>query len=61
MIDHQEIEDIESLESQLLDKGISVNDRVRHYANLLLELIQSGKLKTFPIKNFKRWFSRGTT
>ncbi|AZC51250.1 MULTISPECIES: hypothetical protein [Pseudomonas] len=45
MIDHQEIEDIESLESQLLGKGISINDRVRHHANLLLELIQNENQK----------------
>ncbi|AZD36453.1 hypothetical protein C4K22_3712 [Pseudomonas chlororaphis subsp. aurantiaca] len=45
MIDPQEIEDIESLESQLLGKGISINDMVRHYAKLLLELVQNGKPK----------------
>ncbi|AZD73938.1 hypothetical protein [Pseudomonas chlororaphis] len=45
MIDPQEIEDIESLESQLLGKGMSINDMVRHYAKLLLELVQNGKLK----------------
>ncbi|WP_155290725.1 hypothetical protein [Pseudomonas chlororaphis] len=45
MIAPQEIEDIESLESQLLGKGTSINDMVRHYAKLLLELIQNGKLK----------------
>jgi hypothetical protein len=45
MIDNQEIEDIESLESQLLGNEISINDMVRHYANLLLELVQNRKLK----------------
>ncbi|WP_155274318.1 hypothetical protein [Pseudomonas chlororaphis] len=45
MIDHQEIEDIESLESQSLGKGTSINDRVRHHANLLFELIQNENQK----------------
>ncbi|WP_372437120.1 hypothetical protein ACCM60_17995 [Pseudomonas chlororaphis subsp. aureofaciens] len=53
MIDHQEIEDIESLESQLLGKGISINDMVRHHANLLLEFIQHRKLKNISDENFQ--------
>ncbi|AZD55370.1 hypothetical protein [Pseudomonas chlororaphis] len=54
MIDHQEIEDIESLESQLLGKGMSINDMVRHYAKLLLELIQNGKLKNISDEKTSR-------
>lgn len=59
MIDSQEIEDIESLESQLLGKGISINDRVRHHANLLLEFIQNEKLKNIPNKKLQEMVSRG--
>jgi hypothetical protein len=45
MIDNQEIEDIESLELQLLNEGVSINEMIRHYARFLLELIKNEKLK----------------
>ncbi|MGY4817704.1 hypothetical protein ACVNP3_17365 [Pseudomonas chlororaphis subsp. piscium] len=45
MIDNQEIEEIEELELQLLETGVSINEMVRHYSMFLLELIKEGKLK----------------
>ncbi|MFA2534992.1 hypothetical protein [Pseudomonas chlororaphis] len=58
MIANQETAGIESPESKLPGKGISINDRVRHLANLLLEFIQNGKLKNIPNKKLQEMDSR---
>ena len=44
MSDQKEIEEIESLEAELLTAGVSINQMVRRYASFLRQLIEGGAL-----------------
>ncbi|WP_130910186.1 hypothetical protein [Pseudomonas sp. Sample_9] len=44
MSDQKEIEEIESLEAELLTAGVSINQLVRRYASFLRRLIEGGAL-----------------
>lgn len=44
MSDQKEIEEIESLEAELLTAGVSINQLVRRYASFLRQLIEGGAL-----------------
>lgn len=45
MIDNQEVQEIDALEEQILEEGVSYNELRRHYAQFLLDLVNNGRLK----------------
>jgi hypothetical protein len=57
MIDNQEIEEIENLESQLLEAGVSINEMVRYYSMFLLDLIKKEKLKSISSEKLQNMAS----
>ena len=56
MIDHREMNEIQSLEAKLLEKNASFSEITNHYAKFLLDLVQGEALRNL-IRDRERWIA----